>query len=162
MLGIRGLDPFGAFHAALGIAALGFGALVLLRAKGTKSHRLWGRVYVLSMVALNATALMIYDLYGRFGPFHVAALISLTTIAAGFVPVFARRPRVGWTQMHGTFMGWSYVGLFAAFQSEIAVRIPGVGFGWPVAVATGLSVLLGAMLIHTRIPRIVARLATSD
>ena len=41
-------------------------------------------MYVLSMLLLNITALMIYDLYGRFGPFHVASVISLATIGAGF------------------------------------------------------------------------------
>lgn len=35
MLGIRGLDGFGAVHAALGLLALTLGAVVLLRAKGT-------------------------------------------------------------------------------------------------------------------------------
>jgi len=162
MLGIPGLDPLGLLHALLGVAALIFGLAVLLRSKGTRMHRRIGRTYVLSMLLLNATALMIYDLYGRFGPFHVASAISLATIAAGFVPAYFRRPRASWRQLHGTFMCWSYVGLLAAFISEIAVRVPGVGFGSAVIAATAVVVAAGAILIHTQVPRILGAFTKSE
>jgi uncharacterized membrane protein len=160
MFGIRGLDPFGLVHALLGVAALILGLAVLLRRKGTPVHRIIGRAYVLSMLLLNTTALMIYDLYGRFGSFHVAAVISLATVGAGFVPVYLRRPRRAWMQLHATFMCWSYVGLLAAFVSEVAVRVPRVGFGSAVIAATMVVVAGGAVLIHTRVPRILAALTT--
>ena len=161
MFGIRGLDPFGLVHALFGIAALILGLALLLRPKGTHVHRRIGRAYVVSMLSLNITALMIYDLYGRFGPFHVASVISLATVGAGFVPVYLRRPRVGWMQLHATFMCWSYVGLLAAFVSEVAVRDPRVGFGSAVIAATVIVVAGGAVLIHTRVPRILVALASS-
>jgi len=110
------------------------------------------------MLLLNATALMIYDLQGRFGPFHVASVISLATVGAGFVPVYLRRPRAAWMQLHATFMCWSYVGLLAAFISEVAVRVPGIGFGAAVIASTVVVVIAGAILIHTRVPRIVMAL----
>jgi uncharacterized membrane protein len=155
MFGIRGLDPFGLVHASLGIAALILGLALLLLHKGTHVHRKIGQGYVLSMLLLNGTALMIYDLYGRFGPFHVASVISLATVGAGFVPVYLRRPRGSWLQRHATFMCWSYVGLLAAFVSEVAVRVPGVGFGFAVVAATAVVVAGGAVLIHTRVPQIL-------
>ena len=156
MFGIRGLDPFGLVHALLGVAALILGLAVLLRRKGTRVHRQIGQGYVLSMLLLNATALMIYDIHGRFGPFHVASALSLATVGAGFVPVYLRRPRRAWMLRHATFMCWSYVGLLAAFVSEVAVRVPGVGFGSAVIAATRVVVAGGAVLIHTRVPRILA------
>ena len=155
MFGIRGLDPFGLVHALLGVAALILGLAVVLRRKGTRVHRRLGQGYVLTMVLLNATALMIYDLYGGFGPFHVASMISLVTVAGGFVPVYLRRPRGGWIHLHAWFMCWSYVGLVAAFVSEVAVRVPGVGFGYAVIVATAVVVAGGAVLISRRVPRIL-------
>lgn len=155
MFGIRGLDLLGLIHALLGVAALGFGLAVLLRHKGTPTHRRLGQGYVLSMLLLNGTALMIYDLYGRFGPFHVASVISLATVGAGFVPVYLRRPQAAWMELHATFMCWSYVGLLAAFISELAVRVPGLGFGSSVIAATAIVVAAGAILIHTRVPRIL-------
>jgi hypothetical protein len=65
MFGIRGLDAFGFVHALLGIAAQLAGLTVLFQSKGTRSHRRFGTMCVLSMFALNITALMIYDLFGR-------------------------------------------------------------------------------------------------
>lgn len=146
----------------VGMAALGLGLAVLLRPKGTRVHRRIGFGYVLSMVLLNATALMIYDLDGRFGPFHVGSIISLVTIGAGFTPVYFHRPRTAWMELHVMFMCWSYVGLLAAFVAEIAVRVPGVGFG-PAVIAATIAVMAGgALLIHTRVPRIVVKLSTRE
>ena len=48
------------------------GGIVVLRRKGTRSHRRIGLAYAAALLLVNATALAIYDLYGRFGPFHVA------------------------------------------------------------------------------------------
>jgi hypothetical protein len=111
------------------------------------------------MPLLNSTGLMIYDLSGRFGPFHVAALVSLGTIVAGVVLAFLRRPPGHWVEMHGTFMAWSYVGLLAALISEIATRVPGVSFGVGATAATVIVVAGGALLIHTRVPTIARALA---
>ena len=159
MLGIRGLDALGLVHALLGFLALLFGLAVVLRRKGTGTHRRLGRAYFVSMLLLNATAFVIYDLYGRFGPFHIAAVVSMATTIAGFLPVYLRRPRTTWMAVHGIFMGWSYVGLLAAFIAEIATRVPGVRFGFGVIGATALAMAGGAILIHTRVPKIVAMLS---
>ena len=94
MLGIPGLDGLGFVHTLFGLAALATGCAVVIRRKATRIHRRIGRAYVAAMLLLNLTALLIYDLYGRFGPFHVAALISLATVLAGIVPVLRRRPRI--------------------------------------------------------------------
>ena len=158
MFGIRGLHGFGLVHTAFGLAALMFGLSMLSLEKGTPTHRRVGRAYFASMFLLNATGLSIYNLSGRFGPFHVAALISLATVLAGFVPVFLRRPRTSWMELHATFMCWSYVGLIAAFFSEIAVRVPGLRFGPAVIVATVVVVALGALAIHTQVPKTVAKI----
>jgi uncharacterized membrane protein len=156
MLGIHDLDPFGLFHAAFGVIALMLGMGVLTLTKGTSTHRRIGIGYVASMVLLNITALWIFDLTGRFGPFHVAALVSLATLAAGYIPARQRRSH-DWIALHGTFMAWSYVGLVAAFIAEIAVRIPGVGFSTGVIAATVMTVAGGALLIHTQVPRLAHR-----
>lgn len=85
----------GAVHLLFAIAALASGLFIVLRRKGTRTHRRVGRVYALSMIGLNVTALMIYRLTGTFGPFHVAALVSLLTIVGGVLPALRRRPRGG-------------------------------------------------------------------
>ena len=159
MFGIPGLDGLGFVHTLLGLAALLAGCAVVIGPKGTRIHRSIGRGYVAAMLMLNVTALLIYDLYGRFGPFHVAALVSLATVLAGIVPMLRRRPHATWMELHATFMSWSYVGLIAAFIAEIATHVPGVRFGWGVGAATIAAVGVGAVLIHGRVPRILREMA---
>ncbi|GAB3551765.1 hypothetical protein [Spirosoma fluminis] len=75
------------------------------------------------MVPVNATASLIYDLYGKFGPFHGPAVWSNVSILAAMVPVLANRPGNGkWLHMHFAFMNWLVVGLYAAFWAETLVR----------------------------------------
>jgi uncharacterized membrane protein len=161
MLNIPGLDPFGLAHALIGLAALVLGLVVIAQAKGSASHRVWGSAYVVAMVLLNASALTMYDFNGRFNTFHLFALLSLASIAAGWIPALLRRPAGQWYERHAMYMAWSYVGLVAAFVSEIATRIPafhvGTLFGVTVAVSTLTVVGIGALLIRRRVPRLVSR-----
>jgi len=157
----------GLTHTIAATTALIAGAAVLITRKGTRRHRQLGWAYVASMLLLNATALMIYRLFGRFGPFHVGAVFSFVTVVAGTVAALgARRARargdaVGRAralERHYQWMTWSYVGLAAAAVSEIATRMPalrprpgqGMAFGITVAVATLLVVAVGARLIRRR------------
>jgi uncharacterized membrane protein len=97
-------------HFAVGIAALVTGAAVVALRMGTGAHRLIGSVYALCMFGVTGTALVIYNLTGEFGPFHVLALISLITLIFGTTPILLRRPSGGWIDLHAHFMSWSYLG----------------------------------------------------
>jgi uncharacterized membrane protein len=166
------MSAIGIVHLSAAVAALVFGAAVLLSTKGTRRHRQLGWTYVASMLGLNLTALMIYRLFGRFGPFHVFALISLVSVSAGtLAAVRARRARVArdlkrrsqLVEQHYQFMTWSYLGLCAAAVSEIATRIPafhpgpgaGLVFGIAVAVSTILVMVVGGRLIVARRTRVL-------
>jgi uncharacterized membrane protein len=161
------MTPLGWTHLASAVAALLAGGLVLLTRKGTRRHRQLGWTYVVSMLALNLTALLIYRLFGRFGPFHAGAIISLVTVVAGtFAVLGARRSRGGRDpvvraralEKHYLWMTWSYVGLAAAAVSEIATRVPAlrpkpgqVAMFWiTVAVVSIAVVVVGARLIRQR------------
>lgn len=141
------MNVLGWLHTACALVALGSGAAVLLRRKGTRVHRRMGWIYVASMLALNGTALMIYRLFGGFGPFHAAAIASLVTVVAGIVPAVRRRP-ASWLDHHYRWMTWSYVGLWAAAVSEVATRTPGLGFWWAVLAGTVAVLGVGATLIR--------------
>lgn len=141
----------GQLHTLLGVVALIAGAAIFLRRKGTRSHKAIGRVYVASMLSLNVTALMLYHLTGRFGPFHVGAIVSGLTVVAGMVPALTRAPKHSWRFFHATFLSWSYVGLLSAFAAEVATRVPGFHFGTAVMVSTLVVTITGAVLIHTRV-----------
>ena len=146
------MDWLGQAHFYTAILAMTTGAVVVFRRKGTRFHRWCGRTYLFSMLALNITALSIYDLWGYFGPFHVAAVISLVTVLMGFTAVWRRKPDRGWRVAHAYLMSWSYVGLLAAAVSESSTRYLNFDFGWSVAIATFVVVLIGAMVINRRLP----------
>ena len=142
------MNIIGWAHTICSVSALVTGAAVLLRRKGTTGHRRLGWVYVGSMLGLNATAFLIYRLFGGFGPFHVAALLSLATVAGGMVPALRRRP--GWLTRHYWWMTYSYVGLLAAAASEVVTRMPGTAFWGAVFLASAAVVAIGAVLINRR------------
>lgn len=153
----------GEFHVATAIVALAAGAWVLRQRKGTRIHRRIGWVYAVAMLGLNVSALWIYRLTGTFGPFHVAALISLGTVTAGIVS--ARRRKRGdkdWLRKHYAFMTWSYVGLVAAAVAEVATRAPAIqaiaggptpAFWVTVVLASIAVFVFGGAIIRRRQPR---------
>jgi peptidoglycan/LPS O-acetylase OafA/YrhL len=100
------------------------------------------------MLILNGTAFMLYGLFGYFGPFHVAALFSLTTLLLGIIPVLSRRPKSKWLMRHFTFMYFSIIGLYAAFASETLTRIPKSPFFTMVIIATLVITALGVMIYN--------------
>ena len=151
------------FHTALGTLALGTGAVVLLRSKGGRWHRVVGRVYVVSMVVLCLSS---FGLRGTtpafqgFGPFHVAAVVSLVTVSAGAWSAWRRR--AGWLPWHYMWMAWSYIGLVMAtgghVQAPLAFALVGLGLargaaiGLSLFVVWGLPPILGRRWIARRLP----------
>ena len=117
-------NEIGLIHLIVSIFALVFGTWVLAARKGTRAHRRIGYAYAVSMMLLLVTAFMIYRLFGRFGVFHIAAIVSTITLLGGMIPVIRRRPKNSWLNLHFSFMYWSVFGLYAAFVAEMAVRLP--------------------------------------
>jgi uncharacterized membrane protein len=113
----------GWLHLIASVLALVFGTWVLITSKGTRAHRRIGYLYTVSMILLIATAFLIYRLFGRFGVFHAAALVSAATLTCGMLPAVLRKPK-NWLDLHFSFMYWSVFGLYAAFVAEVAVRLP--------------------------------------
>jgi len=147
----------GWLHLALALAALLFGLVVSLTAKGTAAHRRWGWAYAASMLGVNLSALVIYRLLGHFGPFHAAALFSLMTVVVGIVPA-RRRSNRWWLRQHAYWMSGSYVGLWAAAVAETATRTSVLPFWWMVLACTLAVMVGGAWLIATRVPLAIERL----
>jgi len=171
------MSAIGWIHLVASVASVVLGAVVLRRVpKGGRQHRQLGWAYVVAMVTVNATAFMIYRLFGGFGPFHVAAIISIAGIVAGTLSA-RRARRAGQAQqelqrahlveVHYWWMTFSYVGLIAALASEAITRLPatramaggaGAIFGAAVGGATALVFAVGSYLIVTRRARTLAKL----
>jgi uncharacterized membrane protein len=131
----------GLLHLTAAIVALLLGGLIVLRRKGTPWHRAMGLLYAAAMLLLNGSALMLYDMTGRFGPFHAGAVFSLVCVIFGVsAPVFRSE---NWLRRHYRWMGWSYFGLLAAAFAEAMVRVP--IFAAHTA-ARGFEVAIGASI----------------
>jgi len=151
-------STIGLVHLSSALLAMLTGAIVLLNTKGTLFHKRMGYVYVASMLVLNATAFLIYRLFGTFGLFHGFAIVSLVSILGGFVPVLFRRRIKDWLEFHYYFMNWSVVGLYAAFWSETFTRTLPMSQFWPVvAGATAATAFAGSYLIRRNAARFLKK-----
>jgi uncharacterized membrane protein len=151
--------PLAYLHVASALVALLSGLFVVLWRKGKALHRLLGIIYVFAMLQTNVSALMIYHLTGRFGLFHVFALLSLAYTLAGLaMPIL--RPR-NWLNAHVQWMCWSYLSLLAASLNELAIRLP-LHVNTPprifaVGTVLGLSVLAAGMALRPRLKQAAQR-----
>ena len=145
-------SPIGLIHTIVASLAVITGTIVLLNKKGTTFHKRVGYVYAVSMLLMNITAFGIYRLFGGFGVFHVLALVSLVALFGGMYPVLNRNKVKNWYIDHIRVMGWSVVGLYAAFAAEISVRFFSPQyFFMMVGISSGLICFVGAMMIKKRV-----------
>jgi len=152
------MNWLGWFHLGAAASGLVTGLLVAMARKGTVYHRRMGWAYVVSMLAVNLSALMIYRLLGHFGPFHAAALFSLASIGFGAIPAIRRAPRGRWLHIHAYWMSGSYVGLWAAAVAETFSRTQIFPFWWAVLAGTMVVSGIGVATIIRRVPVAFARM----
>ena len=110
--------PLIAAHAVAAASAVVLGAAVLLRRKGTDTHRLLGRLWVLAMAF---TALSSFGIYREhFSWIHGLSVFTLAMLVSGVVA--ARR---GYTRAHRGIMVGTYAwglivtGLFTLLPSRL-------------------------------------------
>jgi uncharacterized membrane protein len=116
------LLPLGWVHFLASLVALGFGALILVRPKGTAVHRRRGRIYAVMIVTTSITALGIYR-RGDFFFAHWFGVAALIVIAIGVTAAHFKRPRTGWVHLHLTCMLVSYYILIGGGVNEVFLRI---------------------------------------
>ncbi len=156
-------DTLGLIHFLSAILAMIFGMVVILNKKGTKIHIRVGYSYAIAMLVLNITALLIYKLFGKFGPFHIAAVISLASLLGGLIPAYLKKPEKTWLEFHYEFMNWSVIGLYAAFWSETFTRFFRFsGFWVLVATATAITVAVGAYLLKSKKKKILGHYSNKN
>lgn len=153
------------FHAFNGVIALAAGLAIILLHKGTRTHKIAGRIYAGSMYILCLASSAIQDttpFFRGLGIFHVAALVSLGTLTAGLVPALYRKGFKDWYGMHYYFMLWSYVGLIMALNSHffrnVFLFIADLGLAKPASAAISILILwvfppvIGSLLINRKAP----------
>lgn len=132
----------GDLHLYSAILATLFGTIILVGKKGTSLHKRIGYAYSINMLVVNITAFMIYRLFGSFGIFHYAAVISLITLLAGMIPIMIKRTDRAMMH-HISWMYWSVIGLYAAFVSETLTRIPEKPFFTMLGIAVTITMIAG-------------------
>ena len=96
--------------------------LVLLRPKGTPVHKRRGRVYVLTLLVTNVTALGIYRRGIFFFP-HWLAIAALIVMTAGVLAAHFKIPQKAWLHLHLTRLLTSLYILVGGGVNEIFLRV---------------------------------------
>ena len=138
-------------HIVAAVSALLAGAVVLLRPKGTRTHRRIGTVYVLVLALVNVAALLLHR-ENAFGVFHALAVASLVTIAVGLSPLLLGKRSEAVVATHAYCMTWSYAGLVAAGCGQLTVAVGEDLSGWAVPVVIGTVLTVSGIIIFARVP----------
>jgi uncharacterized membrane protein len=111
-------------HVSLAAAALAFGSAVLLRTKGTASHKLLGRVWVALMLGVALSSFWIFEIRSGAGPSFIHLLSAWTLASLACAIWFIRRGNVRAHRnfMVGTFLGLAGAGLFALAPGRALYR----------------------------------------
>lgn len=75
-------------HLAATILALALGAYMLIRRKGTVSHRMLGWIWVALMLTAATSSFWITGITGSYSPIHILSVVVLVSVPAA---VFAIR-----------------------------------------------------------------------
>lgn len=116
------LVPLGWLHSLACLIALASGAYGFTTRKGSPRHVLTGRIYVVSMLVLNLSALGIYRLGIFFFP-HVLAIVTLVLISAGWGSARLIRRHAAFRYLHLSSMIGSYYLLIGGGVNEVYLRI---------------------------------------
>ena len=111
------MAPLVATHAGLAAAALVVGAAVLSRRKGTASHKLLGRSWVVLMVTVALSSFWIFEIRHGTGPSLIHLLSVWTLISLALAVWFIRRGNV---RAHRGFMIGTFIGLAGAGLGALA------------------------------------------
>lgn len=153
-------------HAIAAVTAMGLGALILFRPKGTALHKALGRLWAGLMLVVATSALFINEirLIGPFSPIHLFVLLTYAGIGFGIWEI-----RHGRVEAHQAAMKSTYLGallLTGAFTLLPGRRMHDVLFGaesgWlPSLIAIPLTLAVTAWLWRRLLPRRPSRSAAS-
>ncbi len=111
-------------HLAATILALALGIFMLIRRKGTISHRLLGRIWVALMLTAAISSFWITGISGSFSPIHALSLLVLILVPLAVLAI--RRGKVARHRMAmiGLFFGALVIpGLFTLLPMRLLGRL---------------------------------------
>lgn len=111
------MQPLIVFHLAFALAALALGGVVLVRRKGTASHKVLGRIWASLMAVVALSSFWIFEIRHGAGPSFVHLLSVWTLISLACAIYFIRRGNV---RAHRGFMIGTFLGLAGAGAGALA------------------------------------------
>jgi uncharacterized membrane protein len=121
------MSPAIAIHLTAALLALAVGGAVMIRRKGTASHKALGRAWAALMLVVAITSLWI-PAFLRFSWIHIFTAIVLVSVPMGYLAI-----RSGNVRRHRGFMVGALIGLVGAGAGALLPgRIVG-NFVWSVA-----------------------------
>lgn len=158
------MTPLIATHAFVALTSLLLGAWQLfVSRKGTRAHRLAGRVWVTSMLFVAISSFWITEIReGRFSFLHVLSVVTIVTVSLGMLAAVR-----GDIESHRGNMTGSWIGLTFAFAFAIAIpqrAVPtfvvteplGAGFAFAAVVTTTWLVVTLARRLEAPSSRLTA------
>lgn len=117
------LHPVIAIHLMAAVCALMLGPVIFWRPKGTTSHKLLGRVWVLLMLTAAVSSLWIRDRHlpniAGYTPIHIVTVLTFLGISVGMWHVLKGRIAAHRRTMIRTYVGGCIIaGLFAFAPSR--------------------------------------------
>ncbi len=115
------MPPIIAFHTVAAVTALVLGIAILLRPKGTATHKLTGRIWVAAMAITAITSFWIQELrHGDgFSPIHILSIITLATLARAIYAIRRGNVKSHQRAMIGAFAGVLIAGAFTLLPGRI-------------------------------------------
>ena len=111
------MDVYVLLHLVTVIPALILGAFILAKRKGTPTHKLTGRLWVMLMLSTSITSFFIQH-NGAFSLIHLLSVTSISSICIALWGIRTHRTRI-----HRGFMVGAYIGSIVA--GIIALSTPG-------------------------------------
>ena len=113
-------------HLVMAVLALGLGAANLALAKGTPRHRVFGWVWIASMLCVTLSSFGIRELNpGAFSWIHGLTVWTLISMCVAIVAIRAGRIRLHARFMVGTMIGAVVAGGFALAPGRFIGRLLG-------------------------------------
>lgn len=107
-------------HVYTAVAAIILGPFILLRRKGTRAHKLLGRLWVVLMVIVAGSSMFIHTLFvwGNYSPIHILSVFTLVSLGLAIHAI-----RAGRVSRHEKMMKSTY--LLALIITGIFTLLPG-------------------------------------
>lgn len=131
-------------HVYAAVAAALLGAVVLWRRKGTRLHRMLGRVWVLLMLVVAGSSFFIHTirLWGPFSPIHLLSVATILGLAAAIWRIRSGDVAGHRAAMRSLYAGaLGIAGLFTLLPGRLMSKVVFGPDASPPTVLTGMVVL---------------------